>query len=198
MAGPISRRTLIGAVLLAAAASSYPSLLPAGETAAMNSMPQESLDRINMHRLGPWLPAFFNWLGQGQPNPDTPPGERVVLVSRERGVTATVFRRGDRPAGGDVWSDWVLERVMMNATVQPVPFGLNLRAETPDSAVAKLSNDRVFGPIVDPEQGGRQISYFLDDARVIELTFGPHDAGITRIFAARLGAEQEWPGDGEK
>lgn len=65
-----------------------------------------------------------------------------------------------------------------------MPFGLDARNETPDSAKEKLSDDIVAGDL--------RISYFLPDARVMELAFSPTRKGLAEVRIVRLGAEMQY------
>lgn len=73
-----------------------------------------------------------------------------------------------------------------------LPFNLDAEAETPESAKQKLSDET--SPISSsaiPHSGWR-MSYFLDDARVVELTFRVGMVGLDRIYIVRLGSAQDY------
>jgi len=66
---------------------------------------------------------------------------------------------------------------------EPLPFGLNYEGETVKSVEQKLGTDDTT------EHMGMldgRISFFLDDARVVELTFS-EDGRIVNILVSRLG-----------
>lgn len=79
---------------------------------------------------------------------------------------------------------WILESAVFDPQSSLLPFGLDAERETPDSAKEKLSNDIVIR--------NRLISYFLPDARVVELSFASAGTGLTEVRIVRLGAEIEF------
>lgn len=68
-----------------------------------------------------------------------------------------------------------------------LPWGLDATNASPESASAKLGNDITGGSARDIAAGDRRVTYFLSDARAVELTFGPGMHGLERISVSRLG-----------
>ena len=72
------------------------------------------------------------------------------------------------------------------------PFALDPGTETPASAKQKLSDETSGLSSRAIAQGDRRMSYFLDDARVVELTFRAGMVGLERIHIVRLGSAQDY------
>jgi len=73
-------------------------------------------------------------------------------------------------------------RIAELAGQSALPFGLSLQGETVQTATAKIGT-------TDTSEGtgaaGERISYFLEDLRVVELTFA-EDSRISRVLVTRL------------
>ncbi len=141
--------------------------------------------RVNCHGIGDWL----SWLAvsHGKTFYDLFPiaaAAQHEIPLPQRGVTL-VLRH---PHAGDAeMADperWILESAIFDPLTASLPFGLDARSETPDTAKAKLSGDIVVRDL--------RVSYFLPDARVVELTFTPGLKGLTGVQVVRLGAEMEY------
>lgn len=142
------------------------------------------VDRVNCYRMGAWFEAFLGWAGAGWPVAADADGIWRMAAARRDLELWLVRERGF--AAGDA-DGWRLDRLFFGSRAS-LPRGLAVAGETPERARGKLSADTVSGPAVEPGQGGRRISHFLAGGLVIELTFGPHDHGLSRVLVARLGA----------
>lgn len=73
-----------------------------------------------------------------------------------------------------------------------LPFELDTEQETPTSAFTKLgtdTNDLSQTPLA---KGDRRQSWFLDDARVIELRWRENLIGLEQVAISRLGMPQDF------
>lgn len=151
---------------------------------------QEIADRINCHGIASWLRQLAAALDKSFHDlvPIAPAARHEIDIS-EWGITLTL----SHPHAGHVEigdpNRWVLESARFHP-LAALPFDLDARNETPDSAKAKLSDDTVAG---NSTAGDLRISYFLDDARVVELTFVPGMKGLANVLVVRLGTGMEYP-----
>ncbi|WP_157649907.1 hypothetical protein [Burkholderia ubonensis] len=150
----------------------------------MRNWPDEMVSRINCFDLQDWLPELAQWLDLNEeaflPREAR---EEYVLRAPQRGITLT-FRH---PHAGysdmaDV-SRWILESAHFLSSSN-LPFGLDVRAETLESAKHKLGSDTAGGL--------SRVSFFLPDFRVIDLAFGKSGQGIDEARIVRLGRELSW------
>jgi hypothetical protein len=138
--------------------------------------------RINRYGFGDWLKTLLARLGQ----PTLPDGlaiarQRVEVAAPRLGLTLTLYRRPD--AMGPTLPDGiVLERARFAASPSALPYALDARRETPASAATKLGANHT-GP-------GNRISYFLADAKIVELSFADSGEGLQSVLLARLGVEE--------
>lgn len=152
--------------------------------------PQEIADRINCRGIAGWLRLFAAALGKNFHDlvPIAPAARHEIDIP-EWGLTLVL----SHPHAGHVDAGdpdrWVLESARFHPPAAALPFGLDALNETPDSAKAKLSDDIVVG---DSTAGDRRVSCFLDDARVVELSFAPGLKGLTGVQVVRLGAGMEY------
>lgn len=144
----------------------------------------EIAGKTNRFGIGPWLLALIGRLGAGVPNGLAIARDRVPIDSPSQGLSLIVYRRAE--PGSPNWSDaLVMERASFEADVAALPFGLDPMAETATSARGKLSSDTAGS--------GDRVSYFMPDARVVELTFKAGGVGLQSVLVARLGAETAGP-----
>jgi hypothetical protein len=68
-----------------------------------------------------------------------------------------------------------------------LPLELEPLHETPASAQGKLGKDFAGGTSRDIAKGDTRITYFLPDARAVELQFAPGMQGLARVGFSRLG-----------
>ena len=152
--------------------------------------PQEIADRINRYGIADWLRLLAASLGKNFHDliPIAPVARHEIELP-EWGLTLILSHphAGHIDAGAP--DRWVLESARFNPLAAALPFELDARNETPDSAKAKLSDDTVAGNII---AGDARISYFLDDARVVELTFASGLKGLTSVQVVRLGGAMEF------
>lgn len=73
-----------------------------------------------------------------------------------------------------------------SAGTAPAPFNLNAETETPESAILKLSDDTT-----ELNDDLRQ-SYYLDDGRVVCITWRKELAGIKEISVVKLGTDSDF------
>lgn len=145
-------------------------------------------DRVNCHGLGAWIAALGDHAGAVLRAPLGAGRERVAVPLVRLGVTVTLFRceEPDLPEDDQV----VFHRVAFDPSRGTLPFGLRAEAETMESAKLKLSPDTAGGRTVDRRRGDTRVSYFLpQDARAVELTFGPEMVGLAACQVFRLGGE---------
>ena len=147
-------------------------------------------ERINCYGLADWLRQLAAWLNT-TPHGLIPvaPVDRLEIDLPERGLHL-IFNHPH--AGNTAIADfdrWVLEQAIFYPSAA-LPFGLDAQVETSASAQAKLGDDSAGGSPRNIAAGDRRISCFLDDARVVELSFGPQMTGLTRVWLVRLGRAQ--------
>ena len=137
-------------------------------------------DRINCYCIGPWLTSVLEQLGGNLPDGLAIPRNRVQLSIPAHGLRLTFFRRAER--SGDDWTESVvLDQAVFSPANAKLPFDLDPTSETLASSRVKLSNDMVGN--------NERTSFFLTDARVVELTFCEGGTGIVQVLVARLGCE---------
>ncbi len=140
--------------------------------------------RINRYGIGPWLLALLDQLGLPVPDGLAAPRTRVTLTHDRAGLELVLYRREKTGVPG--WADaLVLERARLTPPQAALPYRLDEFAETFATAQTKLSINHT-GP-------GTRVSYFLDEARVVELTFVPGGSGLTSVLLAALGSELPFP-----
>jgi len=154
-------------------------------------------ERVNCYGIGLWLPTLQAWLGVEpeawlSDQASTP----LDIVASARGV---VLRMRPLPSLTTTPAPfrnqhWVLEDALFDGaaarerpSVCALPFGLDPVAETPASARLKLHTDDI---VVGKGEAKQRMSFFLDDARIVELSFGQDMTGIEQLRVVRLGAEQ--------
>ena len=134
--------------------------------------------RVNCYGIGEWMKALFHQLDENVP--ESLANERVTVEMPRHGLSLVLYRRD--AIGGP--NGIVLDRAQFDGRPCSLPFALDATTTTPAIARTKLSTDTV--------RSGQRTSYFLDDGRVVELTFQPNDRGITRVLVARLGPAMLW------
>jgi len=150
-------------------------------------------ERINCYGIADWLRLLADWLGR-TPHELIPveAAEQVVVDAPERGLKL-VFRHPH--AGYAEVADanrWILERAVFNPMTAALPFGLDGREETPESAKGKLGDDTSWGSARDIAKKDFRVSHFLADGRVVELTFSPTLQGLANVLLVRLGREMDY------
>ena len=135
--------------------------------------------RVNTYGIDAWLEDLLHRFGERVPQ--GPAGERMTVDLPRTGLSLVLYRR-DTTGGPDVI---VLDRAQFDGRLCPLPFGLDAATTTQAIARTKLSTDTV--------SSGERTSYFLNDGRVVELTFQP-SRGITRLLVARLGPANPYGG----
>jgi len=141
-----------------------------------------------------WLPELARWLGDVSFSSwlsINENGGRITVTSRARGMAFTLT-----PTSGYYLvtpqiraSLLVLDNVVFDARriaelsgQSALPFGLFIQGETAQTAAKKIgTTDTTEGT----GAAGERISYFLDDLRVVELTFS-EDSRISRVLVTRL------------
>ena len=148
----------------------------------------DAFDRINCFGIGAWLATAFEELGQTWPPSSLKPDTDYV-TQRSRGLVFAISRIATSLPN---WHDeLVLARIEGDATAQ-MPLTLDPRMETLASTEEKLSPTAIDGSPADVAVGDCRVSFFLNDARVVELRFLPNLVGFDRILMARLGAALDW------
>lgn len=109
------------------------------------------------------------------------------------GLTLTFFHPHAVYADTGDANRWVFRQVDFffspshkSAWTAPAPFNLNTETETPESAILKLSDDTTA-----LNDDLRQ-SYFLDDGRVVCITWRTELAGIKEISVVKLGTDSDF------
>jgi hypothetical protein len=149
----------------------------------MESWPDQIAERVNCFDLQHWLPGLAHWLGLETAALLPLDARRKWLVtSPERGVELQ-FRH---PHAGfsevaDV-SRWIFVSVRF-VQAADLPFGLDRRYETLESAKRKLTSQT--------EGTLPRVSFFLTDDRVVELSYRK-DGHIDDVWVVRLGRELSW------
>lgn len=151
----------------------------------------EAAERIGCTGLSRWLDLFSQWLGL--PAGAVPPAtsQRFATVAEpSRGFVLTLHDpQWANPAAADP-DKWVFYNAEIDAGLAPLPFGLDVGAETPASARAKLPGEAFGGRKADLERGNRAITHYLPDNRVVVVDFMAEMRGISAVTLARL---YDWP-----
>lgn len=161
---------------------------------------QEIAERINCHGIGAWLAELAHGLDVPLPAllPEPPLTQHASSVpSRGLHLVLTHPHAGHVDVGDP--ERWELTEATFfflpgEAGVwrDALPFNLDAQTETPASAQAKLGDDTSGLSPRALVQGDRRMSYFLDDARVVELTFRADMVGLERLHIVRLGSAQDY------
>lgn len=147
----------------------------------------DAAQRIGCCGLAEWLPDFAVWAGL-MPAKCPPSGlaGKVEYASVSHGLKMTLlYPFAERAASADPQA-WVLYDLEIDASRLPLPFGLNVSAETPQSAKRKLSADTAFGRSVDFRDGNYRVVHYLPDGRVVGVGFRPTLAGIESLHLQRI------------
>lgn len=147
----------------------------------------EAAQRIGCCGLAEWLLEFASW-AELTPTECPPSGlaKKVDYASLSRGLKMTLlYPFAERAASADPQA-WVLYDLEIDASRLPLPFGLNVSAETPQSAKRKLSADTAFGRSVDFRDGNYRVVHYLPDGRVVGVGFRPTLAGIESLHLQRI------------
>ena len=137
--------------------------------------------RVWCVRSADWLRRLGAWLGR-DPATFLPsaPARFIEVPAPGKGLSLQLhYPFWDRTAEADP-ERWLISQADFEAGRAPLPFGLDPAGETLASARAKLSDDMEVFP------QARGASYFLDDHRVVMLTFGDGDVGLSRVRMTRL------------
>lgn len=160
-------------------------------------------DRINCYGLSGWLADLQTWMQA----PDerwlpSNANDPLDIASPVRGVTLRMRPLSTLNTTPPPFrlQHWVLEHAIFNGAAARqraefcgLPFSLDSVREKPRDAGDKLkTKDVVVGTGTESET--RRISYFLDDGRIVEITFGLDGEGIERVWVVRLGPELQYPG----
>jgi len=146
--------------------------------------------RANTYGHGAWMDGFLEWIEQNAESKHLE-GSRIVAVnSPDFGFSCTLQPLEIYPnTSSEVQSIFtVLDNIVfytkrLTEIDEPLPFGLNYEGETVETVKQKLGTDDTTEHM--GMKDGR-ISFFLDDARVVELTFAENNR-IVQILVTRLG-----------
>lgn len=145
-------------------------------------------DRVNCYALGAWIDALADNGRVVLRAPLDAGRQRVDIPIVTLGLTVTLFRKVDDALSEE--DQVVFHRVSFDPLRAILPFGLDGRAITPDSAKAALGDDTAGGRSADLARGDTRVSYFLpEDARVVQLAFHSSMTGIAELQVFRLGGE---------
>lgn len=123
-----------------------------------------------------------------------PPRSPHVVDLPAQGLRLVLRHEGQDAQTSDDPDLWVITDAQFRAPWGcGVPFELNVQTETPDWAAHKLGGETQPCTAKALAQGDRRQSYFLDDARVVEIVWKPRLIGIERIGVARLGRALDQP-----
>ena len=157
---------------------------------------EEIASRVNCYHIADWAEQLAAHLAVAPTLllPETPALRHVPLLGRKGVVLVFRYPQAEQHSRSDP-QKWALEDVTFfpqehvehGRWPYSLPWGLDATGESPDSARSKLSNDTAGGDARDIAAGDRRITYFLSDARAVELTFGPGMRGLERISVSRLG-----------
>jgi len=150
--------------------------------------------RAGTYGLIQWLPELAQWLGDvnlADWLSISEDGGPITVESRAKGITFTLT-----PMSGYYIvtpqiraSLLVLDNIVFDvcriaelAPQSELPFGLSLQGETVQAAAHKIgTTDTTAGT----GAAGERISYFLDDLRVVEITFA-ENLRISRVLVTRM------------
>jgi len=154
--------------------------------------------RVNNYGIGEWLPALGEWLGFSDDRwlPRSREEGRLRVPAPRRGLQLQLYMleadkaNGTRKKGDRI----VLEEAVFNGeliAIEPrngaFSFGLDAQNDTPDSVAQKIGHYDIVG-------NNTERSYFLEDARVVGVTFNRHLHGIHKVQVVRLGEAQLFKG----
>ena len=167
----------------------------------MNTDPglsQQIADRINCYGISDWLRLLAGELNM-LPHDLIP----IQATVRHEVECNGLCLRFHHPHAGHVTvadpQRWEMAEAKFNLLPgergtwrEALPYDLDPEAETPESAQQKLSDET--SPISSSAipRGDRRIAYFMDDARVVELTFRAGMVGLERVYIVRLGSAQDY------
>lgn len=159
---------------------------------------QQIADRINRYGIGRWLAALAENLDVSFSAlaPECPSAKYTFTAPRKGLQIVLTHPHADHVDIGDPerWqltaAKFYLLKGEFGVWNNTLPFDLNSESETPNSAKNKLSNDTSGFAFQTIARGDRRISYFLDDARVVELTFRFGMVGLECVHVVRLGSAQ--------
>ncbi len=168
-------------------------------------MVQQMADRVNWWGMADWLRQLALLL-RLPADALTPIDATVIPADSSRltfnppgfGLTVVMFHPHAQSGAAQLDPErWTFESLAFHFTDQGsgiwkglLPFGLDAAVETPQGAAQKLGDDHTHFPALFDDSTDCRISYFLDDARVIECVFLLGGAGLERLGIARLGKEQ--------
>ncbi|MBP1853427.1 hypothetical protein [Rhizobium halophytocola] len=147
------------------------------------SFGDELFERIGTCGNEAWIDRLQNFLKQVPPAVDDIRNGRGAIRSHGWVLTFEILPR----TGAGIPEDIVLQRATGDAAAS-MPFSLDPQGETLDSVVTKLTDNIARGSPSAIAAGDRRVSFFLENARVIELTFNEGMEGFSRILMARLGS----------
>ena len=156
--------------------------------------------RVNTFGLGLWFKDLEGWLGlDGQTwLPQSVDDGHLDLPVPLRGLQLRLYALDTYTRAPEPFRmhHIVLERAHFDARAAAerpqtcaLPFGLDPRLTTPDSAEATLKPNEVATGRSD---AGPSVSYFLDDHRVVGVDFLPGSQGIETVTVVRLGRAEPW------
>jgi len=147
-------------------------------------------DRAGTFGHGEWMSGFLNWIHENGGALTPQEGKGLMLVTMPAlGLSCTVkpLEAYTNASPEEQPMFLVLDNITFDTKKlleagEPLPFGLNYEGETVQSAMEKLKTDDTTEHMA---TGDGRISFFLDDARVVELTFS-EDGKIVQILISRL------------
>jgi len=150
----------------------------------------DMVERAGTFGHGEWMSGFLNWIDENGGTLQPQEGKGLMLVTMPAlGLSCTVkpLEAYTKASPEEQPMFLVLDNITFDTKKlleagEPLPFGLNYEGETVQSAMQKLKTDDTTEHLA---TGDGRISFFLDDARVVELTFS-EDGRIINILVSRL------------
>jgi len=158
-------------------------------------------ERVNLFGLGPWFAELSAWLGFDDLLwlPESVDDEDVVVPVPGRALQLSLVATDSFEHALEMHraQHVFIEDVIFNARLMrsglpgcALPFGLQVKNETPDSAVSRLADRGTFRCQRDPECG---LVCFLSDHRIITLSFDASEQNIDYVHIARANDPQPAP-----
>ncbi|MGO4870158.1 MAG: hypothetical protein ACLPGW_06040 [Roseiarcus sp.] len=163
------------------------------DSGAYRKLIDEAVIRVGRHGVADWLEAAAARLG-------APLGRALSAAPRQYLDFADARRQIAIRLNYPFWESvrvadrqaWILYELKLDASNVALPFGLDARTETPESAKRKLSTDTVKGRREDFDRGDFEVTHFLPDGLIVVVEFRRDLVGIASLTISRLGVSSDF------